>query len=591
MPMGGAPTRSVRELLKQRTELWADVAVLLLIAAILGGSLMLAKQATAPYYEKVEIDLSFWSLPKYTFLSLGRGFAAYALSLVFTLTYGTFAAHNRRAERIMIPALDVLQAIPVLGFLPGLVLAMIALFPRREIGLEIACIVMIFTAQVWNMTFSFHGSVRNIPQALRDVAAIQRLGGWQVFRLLELPAATIGLIWNSMMSMSGGWFFLTVNEAFTLGNHDYRLPGIGSYMNEAIQQGNKRAMAGAVAAMILMIVLVDQLFWRPIVVWSQKFKLEESAEEEEQYQSWVLNILLKSRLFRAVVTRPAKKDKELVSLVDAEATLGSGKLPPGIKQLLHVAQALLKWGSVTLLLVGVGWGSLSLVELMIGLPLYDPAAHNDWLTVLCAVGASFVRTTCAVMIGTVWALPLGVLVGLSPRWSQRLQPVIQIVASFPAPMIFPLVTMLLILLHIPFTVGCVALMLLGAQWYILFNVLAGAMAIPDDLKEAAKAFGMGRWQRWRQLYLPSVFPYLVTGLVTATGGAWNATIVSEYVHLQNKTYSAFGIGSLISRATASGNFSLLTASVVSMALFVVLLNRVVWKRLYRLAESRYSLQT
>src|SRR5262245_26911437 len=234
---------------------------------------MVARQLSSPYHESVAINLSFAALPKYTILSLCRGFMAYALSLAFTLTYGTFAAHNPRAEKLMLPALDVLQAIPVLGFLPGLVLAMIALFPTRELGLELACIIMIFTGQAWNMTFSFHGSLKNIPISLREAAKVNRLSGWKTFRLLEVPAAMIGLVWNSMMSMEGGWFFLTVNEAFTLGNRDYRLPGIGSYMNEAINQGNFPAMIAAIVAMVAMIVLVDQVFWRPIVVWSQRFKI------------------------------------------------------------------------------------------------------------------------------------------------------------------------------------------------------------------------------------------------------------------------------------------------------------------------------
>ncbi|MBI3468461.1 MAG: ABC transporter permease subunit [Planctomycetes bacterium] len=590
MPLVGVPTRRVREALRQAVALWADLVVLLLVGAIIGGMLMLGTQVVAPYHEKVEIDLSCWSLPKYTILSLGRGFAAYVLSLAFTLIYGTIAAHNRRAASLMIPALDMLQAIPVLGFLPGLVLAMIALFPTRQIGLEIACIVMIFTGQVWNMTFSFHGSLRSIPPSLREVATIQRLSGWQTFRLLEVPAAMIGLVWNSMMSMAGGWFFLTVNEAFVLGNRDYRLPGIGSYMNEAIHQGSTAAVIRAVVAMVLMIVLVDRLFWRPLVVWSQRFKLEETAEAERP-QSWVLDVLWRSRLFRVFVGRRSQETMPRIAfLQEPAATNPSGQSGSLGRRVRPVIKPLLKWGTLVPLTIGVGWGTWSLVRLVIGLPLYEPASHADWLTVFLALAASFLRTSAAVLIGTAWTLPVGILIGLSPRWSQRLQPVIQVAASFPAPMLFPLVTMLLVVLHVPFTIGCVALMLLGAQWYILFNVIAGAKAIPDDLKEVANAYGLGGWQCWTQLYLPCVFPYLMTGLVTAAGGAWNATIVSEYVQLQDETYSAFGLGSMINHATARGNFSLLTASVVTMALFVVLLNRFFWKRLHRLAEDRYSLQ-
>ena len=290
MPLIVFHTQKVRDSLKEPARLTVDLLALLIIGALVGALFSFARQVSSPYQQKVEISLSFWTLPKYTFFSLARGFAAYALSLLFTLVYGTVAAHNRRAEKLMIPALDVLQSIPVLGFLPGLVLAMIALFPNREIGLEIACVVMIFTAQAWNMAFSFFGSLRGIPTPLREVAKVNQLGWWRVFRILELPASMIGLVWNSMMSMAGGWFFLTVNEAFTLRDRDYRLPGVGSYMAEAINAGNTRAMIAAVIAMVLMIVAVDQLFWRPIVVWSERFKMEETAEADKP-QSWVLNIL------------------------------------------------------------------------------------------------------------------------------------------------------------------------------------------------------------------------------------------------------------------------------------------------------------
>ncbi len=579
MALLGEPTPHVEDALTRRHNFWADGIVLLLAGSVLGALLLIGQRFVAPHYEVVEIDLSLWSLPKYTLLSMTRGFAAYFLSLAFTLTYGTIAAHNRRAERLMIPALDVLQAIPVLGFLPGLVLAMIALFPTRELGLELACIVMIFTGQVWNMTFSFHGSLRSIPQGLREAAAVQGWTGWQTFRLLELPSAMIGLVWNSMMSMAGGWFFLTVNEAFTLGNRDYRLPGIGSYMNEAIHQGNGLAMIAGITAMTLMIVFVDQVFWRPIVVWSQRFKMEDTAESELP-RSWVLEAIQQSRLYRAFVAwqeRGAMKVSRKRHAIPTDRHLWLA----GVRRIVG-------WAIVISLALFALLGLISLVRLLSALPLQH-SSTEDWLTVFYALAASFLRTTSAVLIGAAWTLPVGILIGLSPRWSQRLQPVIQVVASFPAPMLFPMVAILLKVFHVPFTIGCVALMLLGSQWYILFNVMAGAMAIPADLKEVARVYHWGRWRRWTSLYLPSVFPFLVTGLITAAGGAWNATIVSEYVVLRGETLSAFGLGSTISHATAEANYPLLAASVLAMALFVVFLNRILWKRLYRLAESRYRL--
>ena len=585
MPLTGTHTQRVRDALKQPVAFGPDLFVMLVVGAVIGGTVMVGKQMAAPYHEAIAIDLSLWSLPKYSLLSLGRGFAAYGLSLLFTLVYGTIAAHSRRAERVMMPALDVLQAIPVLGFLPGLVLALIAVFPTREMGLELACILMIFTGQVWNMTFSYHASLRNVPQHLRDVAAAQRLSGWQVLRLVEVPAATIGLIWNSMMSMAGGWFFLTVTEAFTLGNRDYRLPGIGSYMHEAIDQGNVVAIFSAIVAMVVMITAVDQLLWRPLVVWSQRFKMEETAEAEQPV-SWVLTLLQRSHIYRTIGQKLRRSNRPATVSKTAVAARVARIFGPIWTQ---VVRPVLRWSKLGALALGTGWGLWSLARLLWELPLHDAETNADWITVFLALLASFLRTTAAVVLGAAWALPVGVLIGLSPKWSQRLQPILQVVASFPAPMLFPLMISLLLVLKVPFTVGCVALLLLGTQWYILFNVIAGAKAIPDDLKEVAQAYGMTRIQCWTRLYLPCVFPSFITGLVTAAGGAWNATIVAEYMQLKGETFRAFGLGSTISQATASGQYPLLCASVVVMALFVVLINRLFWKRLYRLAEDRFSL--
>lgn len=585
-------TRKVRNALVAPAAFGTELFFVLLVSALIAGIIMISKQVSAPYTAITQIDLSYWALPKYTVLSLCRGFVAYGLSLAFTLVYGTIAAHSVRAEKLMLPALDVLQAIPVLGFLPGLVLAMIALFPAHEIGLELACIVMIFTGQAWNMTFSFHGSLRGIPQTMREAARVNGLSGWQVFKMLEVPASMIGLVWNSMMSMAGGWFFLMTIEAFTLRDRDFRLPGLGSYMNEAINRPGLSVadrtgpIVAAIVAMVLMIVMVDQLFWRPIVVWSQKYKMEETTEADKP-QSWVLQLLAKSRIYHWLLVRASGRGPKFAATVvrigrrvPAPMALSGRRSLPG---------TVLRWAFLGALAIGVILGTWSLVRLLVALPVTGAADGYDWVHVILALLASFVRTSAAVLLGAAWALPAGIVIGRSPKWSQRLQPVIQVVASFPAPMLFPLVTIALVWLHIPFTVGCVALMLLGAQWYILFNVIAGASAIPADLKEAAIVNHLSRRQLWMTLYLPCVFPYLLTGLITAAGGAWNATIVSEYVNFSSQTYSAFGLGAMISKATADGNYPLLCASVVAMAVFVVLVNRFFWKRLYRFAEERCSL--
>jgi NitT/TauT family transport system permease protein len=592
-------TRKVRDILKAPAGIGADMIVLAVAAGIAGALFTFGRQVAAPYHQETQISLSLWVLPKYTMFSLARGFAAYFLSLSFTLVYGTLAAHNHRAEKIMIPALDVLQSIPVLGFLPAVVLAMIALFPTREIGLEIACVVMIFTAQVWNMTFSYYASIRSIPTALKEAAAMNQLSRWQIFSLLELPASMIGLVWNSMMSFAGGWFILTIEEAFQLGDKNFSLPGIGSYMQKAINDGNTRAQIGAVLAMIIMIVAVDQLFWRPIVVWSEQFKVEDTAEADKA-ESWVLNLLHKSRLYGKVMIwlkkmrhPPDPTPVIAVSQPPVKLDYPSRKKSPAVAENVRLV---LKWLVLAFLASGTMWGIWSLARLLKDLPIHDgkfswqdPASHADWAHVLAALLASFGRTSAAVLLGALWALPAGILIGLSPKWSQRLQPIVQVVASFPSPMIFGLATGFLVYLGIPFTVGCITLMLLGTQWYILFNVIAGAMAIPTELKEVAKVYHTPWWRKWTRIYIPGVFPYLVTGLITAAGGAWNATIISEYVQVKGQTFSAFGLGSLISIATAKGNFPLLAAGIVTMAVSVVIINRLMWRRLYRVAENRYAL--
>ncbi|HEV8071554.1 MAG TPA: ABC transporter permease subunit [Planctomycetaceae bacterium] len=589
MALSGLYSPHVRDALKKPAAFGADMLLVVLFLAIFGAILMVGQRMAAPFTQTTTIDLSIRALPKYTLLSLGRGFAAYFLSLAFTLIYGTIAAHNRRAEAVMIPVLDVLQAIPVLGFMPGVVLALVALSPNHQLGLEAACIVMIFTGQVWNMTFSFHGSLKAIPQTLREVAAIHRLSRWRFFSQLELPASMIGLIWNSMMSMAGGWFFLSVTEAFTLKGHDYRLPGIGSYMNEAILQGDVPAMVAAVIAMVLMIVFVDQVVWRPLVAWSQRFKVEDLAATTEP-KSWVLSLIRRSAPLR-----------NFLSALDASrhSLLMTGFSSAAARQMSFSSAdrrptgAILRAGLRFVLLGGLAavvvWGGWSLLRLLGELPLIDSSGHGDWRSVFEALGASFLRTTSAVLLGAAWTLPAGILIGLSPRWSARLQPIIQVLASFPAPMLFPIVTFLLVSLHVDFNVGCTALMLLGTQWYILFNVIAGASSTPADLQEVASIYRWTTFQKWTRLYIPCVFPYLVTGLITAAGGAWNATIVAEYVVMKDQTHEAFGLGSIINHASADGNFPLLAASVVTMAVAVVLLNRSFWRQLYRLAEQRFSL--
>jgi NitT/TauT family transport system permease protein len=548
---------------------WADAFVLAGLGALVAGVVAFARRWHAPLTAAAAIDLSPRALPMYALLSLARGFAAYGLSLVVTLVYGTAAAHSAAAARVLVPLLDVLQSIPVLGFLPGLVLGLVALFPRSNTGLELACIVMIFTGQAWNMVFSFYSSLRGIPAELREAAVLFRLGRIGYFRIVELPAATIGLVWNSMMSMAGGWFFLTVCEAFTLGNRDFRLPGVGAYVSAAIDRGDRAAEAAGLVAMAAMILATDQLVWRPLVAWSARFRLEDTGPAGET-RSWLLAFLRRSRVLQ-----------RLAAAMPRRAVMR--RVVPG--DIGRAPAALRAAGRVLLAAIGLAVvvGVLALLRSLAALPA------ASWLRVAVALGATTLRTAATVGLAAAWAVPAGIFIGRSPRRARRLQPAIQMLASFPAPMVYPLVTGALLALGLPFGLIAVALMLLGAQWYVLFNVIAGASAIPGDLREAADAFRLRGWRRWRTLELPAVFPYLVTGLVTAAGGAWNASIVAELVHFRGRTLATTGLGALITEATAAGDFSLLAAGVLTMALAVVGLNRLGWRRLYRLAETRYAL--
>jgi NitT/TauT family transport system permease protein len=557
-------------------KLWVDLALLAALGGAVFGLTRLAAEWTGALRPVFEIDLSPWALPGYAFLSLSRGMAAYGLSLIFTLGYGYWAARDRAAEKILIPALDILQSIPVLGFMPGLVLALVATFPRSNVGLELASVIMIFTGQAWNMTFSFYHSLRSIPRDFQEVATLGRFSFWERFRWVDLPSAAIGLVWNSMMSMAGGWFFLMVSEAFVLGDRSFQLPGLGSYMSVAVARGDHTAMASAVVAMVAMIVLLDQVLWRPVVVWAQKFRVDESGQTAEMH-SWFLDVLRGSRLVAAlkrVARAQVRRLARLRPVRRAEAARG-GKG----ERVIKIASVAATVGLILLLAVG----SIGLVRLLAKLP------GASWTGIGWASLLTLGRVLLATALGTLWTVPAGLAIGLSPKLSRVLQPVVQVVASFPAPMLFPAVVAVLSAAGVGLDWGSILLMLLGTQWYILFNVVAGAMAIPADLREAARIYRVGTWRRFRTLYLPAVFPYLVTGWVTAAGGAWNASIVSEYVSFRGQEIAAAGLGARISVAAAVGDFPALAASVAVMAVVVVLFNRLVWRRLHTLAEQRFSL--
>jgi NitT/TauT family transport system permease protein len=525
-------------------------------------------------------------LPLYAGYSLLRMILGYILSLIFTLVYGHIAATNRRASIVMIPILDILQSIPILSFMPAVILALVAAFPHSNIGLELASVILIFTSQAWNMTFSYYHSARTVPTELQEVATIARMRPWQRFLKLEVPSSMIGLIWNSMMSWAGGWFFLMASEQFTLGSHSFQLPGLGSYLQAAANTGNTEAILLGLATLIIVIVLLDLLFWRPLVAWADKFKLELSTEGEAPH-SPILDALRRSAIIAFLNRHIFRPAGHLLAMF-------LNWLQP-LPDREHRASVTAQKENTFSIRRVIGWliAALALVIIIVGLwfaiRLLFQVNLATWGELLLAGIATWLRTVAALAIGIAWTVPLGVAIGLSPRWSRRLQPVVQVIASIPATAVFPVLLLVLVDLPGGLSLAAIVLMLLGTQWYILFNVIAGAMAIPSDLREASTVYHVSGWRRWRTLILPAIFPYLVTGMLTASGGAWNASIVSEYVVFNNHISSTIGLGASIAAAAATGNFPVLLAATLLMAIIVVIINRLLWKRLYTLAERRYTL--
>ena len=529
------------------------------------------------------ISHSVSALPVYAFYSIVRIGIAYLFSLVFAVSYGYIAAYNPRVEGWMIAVLDILQSIPVLSFLPGVMLAMMALVPGHQLGIELGSILLIFTGQVWNMAFSFYSSLKSIPREMIEAARIYRYSAWQRFWQLEMPFAAIGLIWNSIVSVAGGWFFLIACEMFPLGNRFFRLPGLGSYLQTAASANpvDMHALLWGLGVLVLIIVATDQLLWRPLIAWSDKFKFEQ-VESSTRATSPLLALLHRSS---ALVRLPARVWGALDERVCHE--LSAAHRQQAVRPLDDDSKP-----GGRMLQIGLGvfgvllaiWGGTAAVHLLHGV------TWDDLRLLLLGAGATFLRVNAALALAAAWTVPLGVLIGFNPRLARILQPVTQVVASVPATALFPVLLVGLIRIGGGLGVGSIALMLLGTQWYILFNVIAGAMAIPSDLKEAAAVYRFSRWQQWRTLILPGIFPYLITGLVTASGGAWNASIVAEYFHIGDRTLQTLGLGAQISAATDAGRFGTLLLATIVMALMVVTVNRLVWRRLYRLAETRYKLE-
>jgi NitT/TauT family transport system permease protein len=568
---------------KERRRLsWVDGLVLLLLFSLLWSVLHFGRGMFVSFdpASMAQLDSSPRQIPYYAGRTLLRMWVAFCFSLLFAVGTGYLAAKNAKARAFILPTLDVLQSVPVLGFLSITVTGFMALFPGNLLGLECASVFAIFTGQVWNMAFGFYHSMITIPTDMQEAASTYGLTPWQRFRTVELPASAHSLIWNSMMSFGGGWFFVAQSEAISVMNKDMKLPGLGSYMAQSIVQGDNRAAFYAVAAMIALILLSDQLVWRPLLAWADRFKVE-STGSTTPATSWFYQLLrranvlawLSERLLRHTAAISTRVTRPL-SLTSLRIKIRHGKSLWATLLLLLSAWALYQ------ILTGLV-GALLALSGALTLPIFG---HVVWLGFL-----TFLRVAAMTVVATLLWTPVGVWIGSRPRVARFAQPLAQIGASFPVNMTFPIVVGWFVASHITLNWGSILLIAMGTQWYILFNVIAGAMAIPNDLQEAARVCRLRRWDRWRTLILPAIFPYWVTGACTAAGGAWNASIVAELATWGDTTLKADGLGAYIATVTRSGDAPMILTSIAVMTIFVVSTNKLIWRRLYAFAERRFRL--
>lgn len=543
--------------------------VLLVAKGLSGVAQPLSTLTVAP----VSLDLA--NLPGYALRTTLRMFAALGASLLFTLVVATLAARSRRAEQIIIPALDILQSVPILGFLTFTVTFFLRLFPGQQLGAECAAVFAIFTSQAWNMAFSFYQSLRSVPSDLEEVCHNFQLSPMRRFLRLELPFAIPGLVWNAMMSMSGGWFFVVASEAITVGNTTVALPGVGSWLALAIQRQDAAAVAWAVGAMAVLILLYDQLFFRPVVAWADRYRFEQIASADTP-SSWAFDLLKRTRLL-PVVLGPFLALGRLLLLLDTLPSVrrtGRGRAPSRIGEFV--------WRAFLLgLVLGAGWLVLDYVTRELTLADIGEA-------VLFA-GYTLIRVILLIAIASLIWVPIGVWIGLHRRWAERIQPLAQFLAAFPANVLFPFVVLAIVRWHLSPDIWLSPLIILGTQWYILFNVIAGASVIPTDMREAASMFGVRGIQWWRRVVIPAIFPYYVTGALTASGGSWNASIVAEAVSWGDRHLEAAGLGSYIANATAAGDYPRVACGVAVMSIFVLAFNRLVWRPMYAFADRRLRL--
>ncbi|MEK6346499.1 MAG: ABC transporter permease subunit [Burkholderia sp.] len=568
---------SVSRVLPNRWDLLAFPLIIGMLAmAAIGFHQTLAPISTLKT-EAISLDPSH--LPEYAMRTTLRMLAAMLASLVFTLTYGTLAAKSRRAEKVLVPILDILQSVPVLGYISFTVTFFLALFPGRVIGAEFAAIFAIFTSQAWNMTFSFYQSMRSVPRDLSEVSRSFQLTGWQRFWKLEVPFAVPGLIWNMMMSMSGGWFFVVASEAITVGDSTITLPGIGAYLSQAIATKSLGAVGWVILTMTVVILAYDQLLFRPLVAWADKFRMENTASGDAP-QSWLLDMVRRTRLIHQMLA-PAG------SMLAAAARMRLQILPRRQAVAPAAARKATLAGDIVFAVV---MGAIALYAVVRVVAYVRTGVTLDEVGHVFVLGLiTLLRVVLLIAISSVIWVPLGVLIGLRPALAEKIQPLAQFLAAFPANLLFPIFVIFIVRFHLNVDVWLSPLIVLGTQWYILFNVIAGTTAYPNDYKEVAKNFRIRGWQWWRGAMLPGIFPYYITGAITASGGAWNASIVSEFVQWGDTKLAAHGLGAYIAQTTAAGDFPKIILGIVVMSLFVTLFNRILWRPLYAYAESKLRL--
>ncbi|MGB7045332.1 MAG: ABC transporter permease subunit [Methylocella sp.] len=565
-----------RKALPNQYDLFAFALILAAFIAITHVSHGLTVPLTAP--ESAVVSLDYTLLPYYALRTTLRMFAAIAASLVFTFVYATLAAKSRRAALVLIPLLDVLQSVPILGFLSFTVTFFLGLFPGSILGAECAAIFAIFTSQAWNMAFSFYQSLRNVPRDLIEVARGFGLSWWQRLWQLETPFAMPGLIWNMMMSMSGGWFFVVASEAISVGDTTVNLPGIGSYLALAIEEKRIDAVFAAVVAMLAVILAYDQLLFRPLVAFSVRFRVELSAGQIQE-KSFVANVFARTHWMRAAMRAPAQL-LHAIALLRMELPVRSFRSAPQSPALSRVIDIL--W--VACVGLGTVWAGWLIVDYV----RQELSWSDFWQSVLYTL-FTMVRVVLLMALATLVWVPAGIWIGLRPALAEKVQPLAQFLAAFPANVIFPVAVVLILKFSLNPDIWLSFLIVLGTQWYILFNVIAGASAFPNDLKEAVANFRIRGWDWWKNVIIPAIFPYYVTGALTASGGSWNASIVAEYVKWGGDTVSAHGIGAYIAKATADGDYPKIVLGVAVMSMFVIMFNRLLWRPLYGLAERRLRL--